>query len=150
MRRTVLVIVLGLLVVSLACGGRVKAPPGMAGTWQGKGEITCAWCKQREIGIEMTIAANGAVTGKIGDATLDAARLTRNVVRPDSLPTKFVVKAKLVGPVVASQGVTRATIDIGVDLTGEQLTGAFVTNGDLSGTKETSRLAGRLPGLTRR
>jgi hypothetical protein len=46
--------------------------------------------------------------------------------------------------------VTRATIDIGVDLTGEQLTGAFVTNGDLSGTKETSRLAGRLPGLTRR
>jgi hypothetical protein len=149
MRRTVVVIVLGLAVASMACS-KVSAPPGMAGTWQGKGEITCAWCKQREIGIEMTIAANGAVTGKIGDATLDAARLTRNVVRPDSLPTKFVVKAKLVGPLVASQGVTRATIDIGVDLTGEQLTGAFVTNGDLSGTKETSRLAGRLPGLTRR
>ena len=149
MRRTVVVIALGLAVISLACG-KVSAPPGMAGTWQGKGEITCAWCKQREIGIEMTIAANGAVTGKIGDATLDAARLTKNVVRPDTLPTKFVIKAKLVGPLVASQGVTRATIDIGVDLTGEQLTGAFVTNGDLSGTKETSRLAGRLPGLTRR
>lgn len=149
MRRTLVVIALGFALVSLACG-KVSAPPGMAGTWQGNGEITCAWCKQREIGIELTIAANGAVTGKIGDATLDGARLTRNVVRPDSLPTKFVVKSKLVGTLVTSEGVTRATIDIGVDLAGEQLTGAFVTNGDLSGTKETSRLAGRLPGLTRR
>jgi hypothetical protein len=148
MRRTVLVVILGLAVVSLACG-KVSAPPGMAGSWKGKGEITCAWCKQREIGIEMTIAANGSVTGKIGDATFAQARLTKNVVRPDSLPTKYVIKAKLVGPLVSSEGVTRATIDIGVDLAGESLTGAFVTDGDLSGTKETSRLAGRLPGLAR-
>jgi hypothetical protein len=148
MRRALVVIALGFAVVSLACG-KVSAPPGMAGAWKGKGEITCAWCKQREIGIEMTIAANGSVTGKIGDATFAQARLTKNVVRPDSLPTKYVIKAKLVGPLVASEGVTRATIDIGVDLTGESLTGAFVTNGDLSGTKETSRLAGRLPGLSR-
>jgi len=146
MRRTASVLVLGLAAFSLSCS-KVSAPPGMAGVWQGKGEITCAWCQQRELDVALTIAPNGAVTGKIGDATLDDARLNKNVVRPDSLPTKYVIKAKLVGPIVAAHGVTRATIDIGVDLTGELLTGAFVTNGDLSGTKETSRLAGRLPGL---
>ena len=148
MRRTVLVVTLGLVLISLACA-KVSAPPGMAGSWQGKAEITCAWCKQHEMGVELTIAADGSVTGKIGDATLDQARLNKNVVRPDSLPTKYVIKAKLVGPLSTSEGVTRATIDIGVDLAGESLTGAFVTNGDLSGTKETSRLAGRLPGLSR-
>ncbi len=146
MRRTASVLVLGFAAFSLSCS-KVSAPPGMAGSWQGKGEITCAWCQQREIGVDLTIAASGGVTGTIGDATLSGARLTKNVVRPDSLPTKYVIKAKLVGPIVAAHGVTRATIDIGVDLTGELLTGAFVTNGDLSGTKETSRLAGRLPGL---
>lgn len=148
MRRTVLVVILGLVVISLACA-KVSAPPGMAGSWKGKAEITCAWCKQREMGVELTIAANGSVTGKIGDATLDQGHLAKNVVRPDSLPTKYVIKAKLNGPLSASEGVTRVTIDIGVDLSGESLTGAFVTNGDLSGTKETSRLAGRLPGLSR-
>lgn len=135
-----------------ACGGAVTPPSEMVGTWKGTAEVACSWCKTRELAVTLTIGADGAITGRIGDATLAGRRLARNTAPPAKhagAPTRFVVRATMTGPIVASEGISRESILVMVDVSGGVLVGGFRTSGDESGNRATALLAGSLKELAR-
>lgn len=133
-----------------ACGGSVAPPSEMVGTWKGTAEVACSWCQTRELAVTLTIGADGTVSGRIGDATLAGGQLARNTAPPAKhvgAPTRYVVRAEMTGPIVASEGISRASISIQVDVAGGVLIGGFRTSGEETGDRATSLLAGSLKEL---
>jgi hypothetical protein len=124
----------------------------MVGTWNGEASVACSWCATRELAVTLTIGADGTVTGRIGDATLARGRLARNTAPPAKhvgAPTRFVVHAAMTGPIVASEGISRESISLQVDVAGGVLIGGFRTSGEETGGRATALLAGSLKELTK-
>ncbi|MFZ5787071.1 MAG: hypothetical protein ACOY3Y_11575 [Acidobacteriota bacterium] len=145
--RPVLLLVAVAVSALTSCGGAIAPPSEMVGAWKGTAEVACSWCTTRELAVTLTIGADGTVTGRIGDATLAGGRLARNTSPPAKrmgAPTRYVVRATMTGPIVASEGISRESISIFVDVSGGALIGGFRTSGQESGDRATALLAGSL------
>lgn len=94
-------------------------PPGLVGRWEGSGRIVVAWCEQERLAVDLTLADDGRVSGRVGDATLSEAFLSLNAGRwKDRLgvATHWIVVGDLEGPVVATEGIEREGVRIPFDL----------------------------------
>jgi hypothetical protein len=142
-----------LVLTMVACGGgRITPPADMVGSWSGQAEIACSWCTQRDLGLAITIRPDGTVAGKIGDATISTGFLGRNTTPPAKrlgAPTKYMITAKLSGPIIASERIVRESITIPIDLAGTSLVGAFRTSGTEQGGKDKAILAGSIKALNK-
>jgi hypothetical protein len=150
----VTLLVLGLAATLGACRkAPVAPPPAMVGHWEGKAEVAVNWCTAKELAVSFTIAANGSVTGKVGDATLKEGHIYPNPGKQPTgvmLQTKYVIEAGLDGPLVAAEKITRDEICIPVEVTKDgQLAGAFLTSGTETGSKEEKVFSGGLRPLTK-
>jgi|MudIll2142460700_1097286.scaffolds.fasta_scaffold73241_2 hypothetical protein len=150
----VTLLVLGLAATLGACKKAPVAPPAaMVGHWEGKAEVAVNWCNAKELAVSVTIAPDGRVTGKVGDATLKEGHIYPNPGKQATgvmLNTKYVIEAGLDGPLVAAEKITRGEICIPVEVTKDgQLAGAFLTSGTEIGSKEDKVFSGGLRPLTK-
>jgi hypothetical protein len=150
----VTLLVLGLAATLGACKKAPVAPPAaMVGHWEGKAEVAVNWCNAKELAVSVTIAADGSVTGKVGDATLKGGHIYPNPGKQPTgmmLPTNYVIQAGLDGPLVAAEKITREEICIPVEVNNDgQLAGAFLTSGTEIGSKEEKVFSGGLRPLTK-
>ena len=156
MSRNTLVIslLLGVAASSAACRKAPVAPPAsMVGRWEGHAEVAVNWCKAQELPLSLTIGEDGAVAGKVGDASLRNGRVYPNpgsARQGITLQTKYVIEAALDGPLVASEGIKRDEICIPVEVDKDgKLAGAFLTSGTEYGGKETRIFSAGLRPLTK-
>ena len=156
MSRHVLVISLLLAAAAgtAACRKAPVAPPGaMVGHWEGQAEVAVNWCKAQQLPVTLTIAQDGAVTGKVGDATLKDGHIYPNPGQARAgvtLKTNYVVEAGLEGPLVAAEGIARDEICIPVEVDNDgKLAGAFLTSGKEYGGKDTRVFSAGLRPLTK-
>jgi hypothetical protein len=110
----------------------------LVGHWQGSARIVVDWCKQQRLPVAIDINSDGSVTGKIGDAKLKNGRLSQNrgwIGRKLNLATDYIIKGDLTGPIVATEGVTRSSVSIPLDLANNTLVGGVHTSGSKFGGK---------------
>lgn len=118
--------------------------PAMAGSWKGEGDIIVSWCKQKKLALALKIAADGAVTGKVGDATLVDGKLKRNrgaIGRKLNIKTDYIITGKLKGAIVKSEAITRSSADIPLNFDGKELAGGLHTSGKKTGGKKAMKLS---------
>jgi hypothetical protein len=108
----------------------------MVGGWCGTAEITNAWVTARDLDVRIAIAADGAVSGRVGDATLNDAQFRKNgnfITRALHVFPGWIIRGKLVGDIVAADGITRQTVKLPLDFgdteDGRGFFGTVRTNG---------------------
>jgi hypothetical protein len=110
----------------------------LAGHWEGSARIIVDWCKQPTLPVTIDIHPDGNVTGKIGDAKLTKARLTRNrgwFGRKLNLATDYIIRGDLAGPIVAAESITRSSVSVPLNLAENNLVGGVHTSGTKLGQK---------------
>ncbi len=116
----------------------------MTGHWEGNARIIVSWCHQTNLLVAVDIHADGSVTGKIGDATLVGGRFELNrgwLGRKLNLYSDYLIKGKLNGPIVATEGITRDGIFIPLNFTDGTLVGGINTTGQAFGGKDRMALS---------
>lgn len=124
---------------SQAFGGEGDVPAGIAGTWSGDARIIVRWCHQTSLPVAVTIHVNGAVTGKVGDATLVEAHFRRNrgwLGRKLNVKTDYIITGKLNGPIIANEEITRSRVSIPIHLERDNIAGGLHTSGLFCGGKK--------------
>jgi hypothetical protein len=112
---------------------------GIVGHWEGSARIVVDWCKQQRLPIAIDIHSNGSVTGKIGDASLTNGRFASNrgwMGRKLNLATDYVIKGDLTGAIVTTEGITRSSVTVPLNFTGNALVGGVHTSGNRFGGKK--------------
>ncbi len=146
-------LLIGLAAVCSCAKTPVAPPAAMVGHWEGKAEVAVNWCNAKELAVSVSIAPDGSVAGKVGDATLKGGHLYPNPGKPPKgfmLQTNYVIEAELEGPLVAAESIARGEICIPVELNREgQLTGAFLTSGSEYGGKDERVFSGGLRPLAK-
>jgi hypothetical protein len=120
-------------------GVDADATPSMTGHWEGSTRVIVTWCGQPELSVSLDIAANGNVTGRIGDAELTNAQLKRKrnwFGKDDDRRTTHIIKGDLKGPIVAAEGITRREVFIHLRFDEAHLSGSLATSGSKMGGKE--------------
>ena len=153
-RALVTLLILSIVATLVACKKAPVAPPSsMIGHWEGKADISVNWCRATELPVTLVVDEKGSVTGKFGDATLKDAHIYPNpgqATKKFMLATKYVIEAELVGPLVASEEISRPDICIPVEVTGDgRLAGAFLTSGSETGARRDGVFSGGLRPLTK-
>ena len=134
---------ISILGITDATAGSAIKPP-MVGTWNGESRIIVDWCKQEKLPISLKIAADGSVTGKIGDATLTDGKLRRNrgtIGRWLKLKTDFILTGNLKGAIVKAEGITRSGVSLPLNFDGKNFTGGLHTTGKKIGDKQSMKLS---------
>ena len=129
-------IILTASVVNGTCGDKDTVPQAMVGHWRGQARIIVAWCQQTNLAVDLQIAPNGQVTGKVGDATLQEGQLKRNrgsLGRKLKLKTDYIITGKLNGPIVAAENIKRQSVNIPLNFSNGAFTGGIHTSGTLFG-----------------
>jgi hypothetical protein len=129
-------IILTASVVNGTCSGKNTVPPAMVGPWRGQARIIVAWCQQTNLAVEIQIAPNGEVTGKVGDAALQDGQFKRNrgsLGRKLKMKTDYIVTGKLKGSIVAAENITRRSVNIPLNFSNGAFTGGIHTSGTLFG-----------------
>lgn len=122
----------------------------MIGEWQGDGEIVVTWCKQERLPFHIFIRADARVSGSVGDAVLTDGSIKKNNWFLDWLGhPEYMIEATLRGPVVATENIRRDSITIVFDLVHHELHGAFYTNGEKAGGRESMAFSGTSVKLSR-
>lgn len=123
----------------------------MTGVWCGSAQIVVNWTVEKKLGVRLSIAPSGEVTGQIGDAQLLAGRIRANrgaVGRMLNIRTDYIVVGKLEGPIIEAEKVTRSSVKMPVNWTGSEFRGGVGTDGSSFGGKE--RMAFTAKGLVLR
>jgi len=115
--------------------------PAIAGSWQAKAK---AWPGPAEIDILLTVSSDGAVSGKIGGATLAGARLTGNrtwLGRLLNWRTDYIIRGELSGTVGAPPPLSNGDrFTAPINLEGPELVGSIFTSGrDADGKRVSTR-----------
>ena len=113
--------------------------PSMVGEWKGNARIIVRWCQQKNLAVNLTIRADGAVFGKVGDANLTKGRLKRNrgwVGRKLNIKTDYIIVGGLEGTIVAAEGIARSGVSMPLNFYGETFVGGVHTSGSLFGGKK--------------
>lgn len=115
----------------------------MVGTWEGSARVIVQWCDQSDLLVSIVIAADGKVTGKVGDAVLIDGQLKKKANWFGSKSeerTTHVIKADLKGAILDAEGVSREEIFIHLRFEGSLLCGSLATSGAKVGGKESMAL----------
>jgi hypothetical protein len=108
---------------------QIAAPAELVGTWQGEGRVAQAWVRQRTVPVRLTVDANGAAEGTIGDARFLEGRLLPNrswLGRALRIQSDYLFRGQLEGFVVAAESIRcDSTATIVFDLGGDRLTGGL-------------------------
>lgn len=132
------VVLLATLPISTLQAAEKNVAERLAGHWEGNARIIVDWCKQPTLPVTIDIHPDGSVTGKIGDAKLTKAELTRNrgwVGRKMNLATDYIIRGDLAGPIVAAESITRSSVSLPLDLAENNLVGGVHTSGTKLGAK---------------
>jgi len=124
-----------LLLAPLALSGQLP-DPAMIGTWRGDGQIVVNWTDQPSIHVRLVIAADGSVSGEVGDARLTSARIARNrgaIGRFLHIKTDYIVSGVLRGLVIASENVHRDGVKMPLNWNGSGFSGSLHTSGSAFG-----------------
>lgn len=127
------------LLAATCLGAPAIVGPAMVGGWDGNARIIVAWCQQTNLPVSLTVAADGRVQGKVGDATLTNAHLNRNrgpLGRRLNLKTDYIVVGDLHGPIVASEQITRSRVSMPLNFAGGTFAGGVHTSGTKWGGKQ--------------
>lgn len=110
----------------------------MTGVWCGSARIVVDWTVRKNLGLRLTIDPSGNVTGQIGDAQLTSGRVRPNrgpVGRMLNIRTDYIIVGRLLGPIIAAEGVSRSEVKIPVNWTGSEFQGSVHTDGSSFGGK---------------
>ncbi|MBI5631231.1 MAG: hypothetical protein HY921_10160 [Elusimicrobia bacterium] len=120
-----------------------EVPVDMVGSWKGSANIIVAWCKQKELPIEIEISLDGNVSGRIGEAVVENGRVSMNnrILVWLGNP-KNVISADLKGAVIGAEGIVRKSIQLLVNLSDQRLVGGFHTSGSKFGGKDAMMMSG--------
>jgi hypothetical protein len=115
----------------------------MVGCWEGGAPVIVSWADQHDLLVSIEIAADGRVTGRVGDAVLVDGRLKKKTnwfggEREDQ--TTHIVRAALRGPIVDAEGISRSEIFIHLRLEDAMMSGSLATSGTKVGGKESMAL----------
>jgi hypothetical protein len=102
----------------------------LIGRWRGEAQIVVAWAAQRTLPVELLVAPDGGVAGRVGAATLVRGRVRANrgaLGRALGIKTDFLVRAELDGEILA--GIRRRSVSIPFNLVQGTLRGSVTTDG---------------------
>ncbi len=94
---------------TMACAGSTRldpVPAALRGQWSGDGKIAAVSCPQERLAVSLSIAEDGRVQGRIGEANLRNGYLSRNrgaVLRWLDFNTDYIVRGELEGAVVPQE-----------------------------------------------
>ena len=151
MRRSVL---LWMTSMSVALSGVVSAQTGMqtvlpemCGRWKGNADIVVNWTKARTLPVEIVIAPDDRVTGKIGDATIVNGRFRANrgwLGRALHFKTDWIIIGSLEGPIIAAEHVVREDLMMPLNWKGSSFEGSVATSGNKIGNRDTMTFVARV------
>lgn len=133
-----------LLTAALAPAAEPSIDPRLVGRWQGQAEIIVTWCRQKQLRVSLEVQPDGRVTGRVGEAALSGARLTRNrgwLGRRLGLATDWILRGELVGPVVLAEGIVRESVSMPFDFQQGVWVGGLHTQGTPFGGVAQGRLS---------
>ena len=119
----------------------------MAGKWAGQADVIVSWCAQTKLPVSLSIGRDGKVAGTVGDAVLRDGRLKTNrgaLGRMLNIKTDYIITGKLTGPIVASEGITRAAVKMPVNFAVDAYSGGLHTSGSRGGGKKFMKLSAGL------
>ncbi len=119
-------------------------PSAMTGQFKGSAKIIVNWTKQKQLPVEVVIADDGSVTGKIGDATLEDGRLKRNrgaIGRKLNIKTDYIIVGQLSGPVIKAESIERKSVSIPLNFNDGQYAGGLHTSGSKIGGESRMKLS---------
>ena len=108
--------------------------------------IDISWASEKRLPVALTIAADRAVTGTVGDALLRNGRLARNrsaMGRALHVKTDWIIRGDLEGDVIKAEGIRRAGVSIPLNRLGDHLEGGVNTSGSHIGGKASMWLAAK-------
>ncbi len=123
------------------------------GQWDGSARVAVTWCSQRELPVSLLIRPDGSVTGRVGDAELTKGRIApkrRWFQRDDPRRATHLVRAHLLGPLVAAEGIARREVFVHVRFEGDRAAGSLATSGTKIGGKDSMSLMATPLALTRK
>ena len=118
--------------------------PAMAGAWTGEAQIVVSWTAQRRLPIRLVVAADGRVSGQVGDARLVDAHLRPNrgwFGRHLRVKTDYIVVGRLEGALIATEGIRRDGARLPLNWTGRDFRGGVHTTGAKAGGAERAALS---------
>ena len=137
-----------ILSLASAAAAAQVATPAMVGHWKGEAGIFSSWTTVRTLTVDIRIAANDKVTGKIGDATLVNGRLVSNrgwFGRTIRIKTDYRILAELEGRIIAAEGVLRSSVSLPLNWVDGRFQGSVATSGtDFGGAESGILTAGHL------
>lgn len=107
------------------------AHAALVGTWEGTVALDSG-SVETDAAIRLVIAADGTVTGTVGDATIRNARIGRNpslLARLFGLGTTWQLYGELAGPLRAADALRRDRVTMPLDLVDGELRGDFNASG---------------------
>jgi hypothetical protein len=147
MRRIVLLCAACLTVVLSHAVAAQAALPEMCGRWKGNADIFVSWTKARTLPVEIVIASDDRVTGKIGDATIVNGRFRANrgwLGRAFHVKTDWLIDGRLDGPIIAAESVVRDELMMPLNWKGSSFEGGIATSGSKIGDRDTMVLTARV------
>ena len=133
---------------SLLAQGSEPFPAAMTGNWAGDADIFVNWTAQRTLPVKLSIAADGAVSGTIGDAVLRNGRLQRNrtaLGRALHVKTDWIVVGDFDGDIIRAESIRRESVKVPLNWVDDHFEGGVNTSGSHFGGKKSMWLAaGRL------
>lgn len=147
MRRSILVCVSFMTLALSGVAAAQAALPAMCGRWKGNADIFVNWTKARTLPVEIVIAADDRVTGKIGDATILNGRFRPNrgwLGRALRIKTDWMIDGRLDGPIIAAENVVREELMMPLNWKGSSFEGGIATSGSKIGDRDTMTLTARV------
>lgn len=139
--------------VPALCAADAPVDAAMTGRWEGRARIVVAWCRQPTLPVAIDIHRDGRVTGRVGDADLVQGRLARNrgwLGRQLDLGTDYRITAELRGPLVAAEGISRASVSLPLNFADGSFTGGVHSSGSKFAGKAGGTLSASSLKLNRR
>lgn len=146
-----------LLPAALACGacasGSAAAPAELVGTWSGDCRVVVGWVERRNLELELVVAPDGSVSGRVADARITGARLRRNrgaLGRALGWWTDWIVEDQLEQELLADEGFQARRMTIPFDLSEGRIDGGLHAWGDFADGRKGGRLSAGTLKLERR
>jgi hypothetical protein len=126
------VLLFGILAAPLAAH---NLAPELTGTWKGEAEISVDWCLQPTLPVWLHIAPDGRLTGRVGNAEISGGDINPrrgHGVGLYRVETEYEIRLNLEGPLVKAEEISRAWVELLVDLRQGKLVGRIQSSGSRS------------------